>query len=321
MPNFSIVPRILFWGTPEFAVPVLKRLLDEKYNVIGVVTNPDRAWGRSKTPGPSPVKICALRHNIPVLQPETLKDPGFVKALREHDPDCFIVVAYGKIIPDEILRIAKRGALNVHPALLPRWRGPSPIETAILQGENMTGVSLMELDQQMDHGPIIAREEVSIQKDETALALSAKLSLVGARMLVRFLPDYLSGKAKPHPQNDAEATFSKILTKEDGHLLWDRPATMLERQIRAFIRWPESYCFWQRGENSIRLKIEKAEVLPKTQETKPLGTVYETKLSPLTVETIDGALGVLALTPEAKSSMSAAEFIRGHPEIIGAELV
>ncbi|MBI2055146.1 MAG: methionyl-tRNA formyltransferase, partial [Candidatus Sungbacteria bacterium] len=313
-------PRIVFWGTPEFSVPALSEVLNAGMEVVAVVTNPPRPVGRAQILSPTPVKEFALNHGIKIFQPETLRDPEFVRMLRDLDSDLFLVAAYGKIIPDEILGIPRHGALNIHPSLLPKYRGASPIESAILAGEKETGVTIMLMDKEMDHGPILTQARLRIEDRDTGQTLSKRLAKLGAECAKNAIPAWLQGSLEPAPQDHAFATYTKILKKEDGKLTWDKTAEELERQIRAYLRWPESHCFWQRDRDALRLKIEAARAIPSTRVNPP-GTVWRAEGTPMAVETAKGALAVDRLCPAGGKSMTAEEFIRGHPDIIGAVLL
>lgn len=221
-------PRIVFFGTPAFGQIVLKMLLDANFNVVAVVTQPE-----------SPVKALAKDHKIPVFTPDNKQ-----KLLATHrklailKPKLFIVTSYGIIIPLEILGIPSKGTLNVRPSLLPRHRGPSPIQTAILEGDNETGAVIILMDEEIDHGPILSQKAVPIAPDETTPTLTAKLAHLGGKLLVETIPKYLSGKIVPHPQNHEQATFTKPIRKEDGEARWVRSNEHIERMIRAYKPWP-----------------------------------------------------------------------------------
>lgn len=321
-PNPYHPVRIVFWGTPSFSVLALEKLLSKRCNVAAIVTNPDAVTGRKKITAPPPVKTVAVKHGIPVLQPDTLKDEVFAASLKGYNPDIFIVAAYGKIIPLPILSLARHGALNIHPSLLPKWRGPSPVESAILAGEKETGVTIMQMDEKMDHGPIILQKEVRIGEDETRITLYEKLFSLGAELLVKIMPRWIEGKITPIAQDHTGATYSKILTREDGKLFWDNPAKVLERQVRAYAGWPGAYCLWQRTrEVPARLKIEAARAIPDKPFPKPYGMIWQTAKIPLAIQTLDGSLEILSLQLEGGKSLDASEFVKGHPDIIGTILL
>lgn len=313
--------KIIFFGTPDFAVPALEALVGAGFSVAAVVTNPDEPAGRKQILTPPPVKIAAEKHGIPVLQPEKLEPQFFQKDAPE--ADLFAVAAYGKIIPKSILEIPKRGAINIHPSLLPRWRGASPIQYTILSGDEKAGVTVMLIDELMDHGPILAQQELANYKPQytnykTLHDESAKL---GARLLAETLPKFLSGEIKPVPQEDAKATFSKILKKDDGRADWKKPAGEIARMVRALTPWPGVWTVWPRDGKIFRVRIEEAEALPLEPAQGSPGFVWQNRDEPLLVKTGRGSLAVKTLTLQGKKSLTSAEFLRGHPEIIGASFV
>src|SRR5438876_10530722 len=232
---------IVFLGTPTFAVPALVRLVEDRHRIAAVITQPDRSAGRSRQARPSPVKIAAQTLGLPVLQPESLRSPEFIEALRKLSPDVIVVAAYGQILRQSVLDIPARGVLNIHPSLLPRWRGASPIPAAILAGDERTGISIMLMDPGMDSGPLLAQTEVAIGDEDTTLSLSEWLASAGADLLARTLPHWLSGALSPKPQNDELATFCALLRKEDGVIDWGVPATEIWRRVRAYNPWPGAY--------------------------------------------------------------------------------
>ena len=240
-------------GSPDFALSTL-RALHENYTVVGVVTQPDRAAGRGRELKPPPVKTLALELDIPVIQPEKLRDPEAMEQLRAWSPDVIVVAAFGQILRQDVLDLPKFGCINVHASLLPRWRGAAPINAAILHGDEETGITIMKMDAGLDTGPILTQRSVRIQPDETAGSLFETLSQLGADLLLETLPGYISGEIKPSPQPEEGATYAPMLKKEDGLLDFSRPAEELERKVRAFNPWPGTYFDWDGG----RLKVHKA---------------------------------------------------------------
>ncbi|MDO8560802.1 MAG: methionyl-tRNA formyltransferase [bacterium] len=318
--------RIIFWGTPKFAIPAFEALLNSGYKIVAVITNPDEPVGRNHVLTPPPMKSWIMNHEawnkIPVLQPVKL-DSNFMVQVSGFMSDVFIVAAYGKIIPKEIIELPRLGSLNIHPSLLPRWRGPSPIQTAILEGDTETGVTLMLMDEKMDHGPIIKNIKFRIQNHKiTHTELSAELAGLGARLLIETLPSWLSGEIKPAAQDESRATYSKILKKEDGKIDWEKKSAVeIERMVRAYSSWPGSYTFWQRGENKLRLEIEEAEVATKDHDKSWPGLVWKMDESPIFfVQTRKGSLCPLRVHPEGKKSLSAEVFLNGYKDIIGIGL-
>lgn len=236
----SIV-RIIFFGTSFFAVPTLLNLVKNNFNIVAVISQPDRPVGRQQIIEPTPVKKVAVENGLLVKQFENIHNQEAINFIKKTQPDLIIVVAYGQIIPKEILVIPKYGCLNIHPSLLPKYRGAAPVATAILNGDSETGVTIMQLDEKMDHGPIITQEIFSILDDDNMESLQNSLACEGAKMLVKILPDYLLGDIKPQPQDDFLATYTKILTKENGQINWQKTPAEIDRQIRAFYPWPGAW--------------------------------------------------------------------------------
>jgi methionyl-tRNA formyltransferase len=308
------VKRLVFMGTPDFAVPVLEALVGQ-YQVVAVVTQPDRAAGRGQRAKFSPVKKTALAHDLPLLQPPSLRRPEAARELRELAPDVIIVAAFGQILPPEVLAIPPHGCLNVHASLLPRYRGAAPIAAAILAGEEQTGVTIMLMDEGMDTGPILAQAECKIKPQDTTGSLSIMLAQQGADLLVETLPRWLEGQIVPQPQDDSLATYCQMITKKDGLIDWSLPATDLWLRVRAYDPWPGAYTYW-RGK---RLKILR--VRPVTA-----GTTDE---EPGRVINLDDGVAVVAGTDAllleeiqlaGKKALAAQEFIRGQRNFIGSVL-
>lgn len=305
-------------GTPEFAVPIFESLVKSlDYEVVAIITQPDRPAGRSQRPTPPPVKTAAAKHRIPVLQPERLRKPEVAVEIKELNPDIIIVAAYGQIIPKAILEIPRFGAVNVHPSLLPKYRGASPIQAAIKNGDAVTGVTIMLLDEQLDHGPILADRAVAIAPTDTAGTLSERLAQTGAALLMETLPRYVKGKLTPREQDHAAATVVKQLTRDDGRIDWSCPAAEIERTIRAYDPWPGSWSAW----NEIRLKIIRAKISSEAPEWLKAGSIFQTGDGMgLAVRCGSGSIVLDALQPEGKKEMTAAEFLRGHADFLGSTL-
>jgi methionyl-tRNA formyltransferase len=249
--------RIVFMGSPDFALPSLRTLVGE-YDVIGVVTQPDRASGRGRTMKPPPVKELALELNIPTIQPEKLKQEDAMDQLRAWSPDVIVVAAYGQILKKDVLDLPQFGCINVHASLLPRWRGAAPINTAILHGDEKTGVTIMKMDAGLDTGPMLAQRSIRIMPDDTAGSVFQTLSTLGAELLIETLPDYLSGEIHPQPQLEEGATYAPMLKKEDGRLDFNADVHELERRVRAFNPWPGTFMDFE-GTN---LKVHRAHIEP-----------------------------------------------------------
>ena len=312
--------RLVFIGTPDYAIPVLTALLEAGHQVVGVVTQPDRAGGRSRRLEAPPMKRAALERGIPVLQPSSFRDPGAVAQVAALEPQGLVVASYGKILPPSLLEASPLGAVNVHPSLLPRHRGPSPVATAILEGDETAGVTIMLLDKGMDTGPILAQESTGpIGPQETAETLTPRLFQLGARLLVGTLGAWGRGELAPRPQDDALATVSRRLTREDGELDFHAPHQRLWRQVRAYQPWPGTYTRW----GGRVLKLLAAVPVGQGPDGVAPGEVVELPAggdAPWAIGAGDGLLGVRQLQIEGKRPVSARDFLQGYPGIIGARL-
>ena len=296
-------PRIVFFGTPQFAVPSLEAC-QAVGTVVAVVTQPDKPRGRGHSVSASPVKEAALAMGISVLQPPRLKGTDFAARLASLQPEAAVVAAYGRILPPDVLAAPRRGCLNVHASLLPRWRGAAPIQWAIAAGDRESGVCLMQMEAGLDTGPILALRRTPISPTETAERLQLRLAQLGGTMLGEELPFFFLGKLQPRPQPTEGVTLARLVTKEDGRLDWSRPAAELERRIRAFTPWPGGWTPLDGG----LVKVWRAEVV---EGAAPPGTVLAAR-GTLEVACGQGALRLLELQPEGKRRMTAAEFLSGH---------
>ena len=301
--------KIIFFGTPEFAVPTLKALHQEGYNIVLVVTQPDKPVGRKGILTPSPVKVLTKELGLEVCQRfDNLKLK--TKSLK---PDLGVVVAYGEIIPKDILDLFPLGILNIHPSLLPKYRGPSPIQATILNGDKETGVSIIKLDEKMDHGAKLKTQNLKLKTDDIYVSLSQRLAMAGAQLLIDILPDYLVGKIKPVPQDDARATFTKIITKEDGRINWQKSAEEIERQIRAYAPWPGCFSEFVVNGKKINVKIiEAIHELPLQDDNQTNIGQFSIQNGQLFVQCGHGALLIEKIQPEGKKEMTAKEFINGY---------
>jgi methionyl-tRNA formyltransferase len=295
--------RIVFMGSPGFAVPILQNLAGVS-EIISVVTQPDQPSGRGRKIGLSAIKEASQKLRLPVLQPIKIKDSSVVDQIRELNPDVIIVAAYGQILPKEILEIPQFGCINVHASLLPRWRGASPIQAAILAGDAVTGVSIMKMDVGMDTGPIIAQKETSISDDETYISLSEKLSYLGASLLLDILDKYFTGKIKLINQNEKQATKTKIIKKTDGRLDFNYSAEQLERAVRAYHPWPGTFLFWKANQ----VKVIKAHIHESQKSRPDQHLVFEKKPA---IGTTHGYLIMDIIQRAGKKPMSGEEFLRG----------
>ena len=324
--------RIVYMGTPHFAVPALEaliahsapgKLLPDGYEIVTVITRPDKPVGRGREIVYSPVKQTALAHNIPVWQSGSLKKEENRAALAAYHADLYIVAAFGQILPQSVLDQPKYGTLNIHASLLPKYRGADPIAEAILQGETESGVTIMVLDAGIDTGPTLLNRSLSLAEDETTGSLTTKLAELGAQALLDALPQWIAGTIVPQPQNQLHATHTRMLRKEDGVLRWDKPAAVLARQVRAYLPWPGSYTHWQ----GKLLKILAAhplvgEVETLEQDVQPglVSTREEAGHKVLAVVTGSSFLIVTRLQLEGKKAMSVEEFLRGYSHIAGTIL-
>ncbi len=305
--------RTVFMGTPEFAVPILQALVRE-YEIVAIYTRMDKPAGRGKQLVESPVKVVARQYNLTIEQPRTLRNIGEQNRLRAYEPDLIVVAAYGLILPQAVLETPTYGCINTHPSLLPRWRGASPIPFAILAGDTETGVTLMQMDEGLDTGPILTVRTLPIAPDETTGSLTAKLSKLGAELLLETIPAYLEGKITPIPQDNAQATMTRLVAKEDGRINWQTSAVYLERMVRAYQPWPTAYTFYQ-GE---MLKILRASVMDSSAPELP-GTVLQHGKE-IGVATGKGILILHEVQLAGKRAMSAGEFARGQREFVGSRL-
>ncbi|MBU1092190.1 methionyl-tRNA formyltransferase [Patescibacteria group bacterium] len=309
--------RVIFMGTPEFAVSSLQVLIDHpQTEVVAIITQPDKPIGRSHTPQPSPVKQLATTHQFPIWTPAKVKNNSeLIEQIKSVQPDIIIVSAYGKILPQEILDIPKMGIINVHGSLLPKYRGASPIAGSIINGDFFTGITLMKMVLEMDAGPIIATSQpIPIESTDTTVTLTQKLSLIGAELLQQSLLPYLIGQLTPVPQDENQATFVPVIKKEDGQINWQEDALTIERKIRAYHPWPSTYTFWQ----DKRLKIIQGEVLLSGKDIP--GKIWVTPDKYPAVFTNQGSLKILKVQPEGKSVMSGVDYLRGWPQLIGSIL-
>jgi len=306
---------LVFMGTPSFAAVILKNLLAGGWKVLGVVTQPDRARGRGRRVSPSPVKEVALERGLPVLQPASLKEPGFGEALRHLAPDLVVTAAYGRILPQRVLSLPPLGCFNVHASLLPAYRGAAPIPWALLRGEQETGITIFRMDKGMDTGDVLLARPLTIRPGETAGELTGRLALLACEILPEALELLIRGRAALVPQDHARATDAPPLTKEQGRIDWGLPAREICNRIRAFDPWPGAFTFLQEK----KLNLWEAEALPRAGTGSP-GEILAAAADGLQVKTGDGVLRVLSLQIEGKKRMMVADFLRGHPVGVGEKL-
>ena len=330
--------KVLFLGTPVFAVPSLEKLLKSGHTVAGVVTQPDRprgrgapaprhflgskegtaSVGRGKTPQPPAIKELALAKSLPVFQPERPSEPEFLSEIKKLGAECAAVVAYGCILPKAFLGLFRHGAINVHASLLPKYRGAAPIQWTLIRGETETGVTVFELDEQLDHGPVILQQKTPIKPDEDAGALAAHLSEMGAATLLEALDLIETGMTSAVPQEHAKATQAPLFTKEDGIIRWELPATEIRNRVRGLQPWPGAAT--GTGDKSIKILAVTADSTPFAQST-PGAILLADPAQGLFIQTGKGVLRIDRLQPAGGNPMSAAEFLHGHPLPAGSRLV
>ncbi len=296
--------RTIFMGSPEFSLPVLNALV-KNFEVVGVVTQPDRPAGRGKKLMPPPVKELALRLGLPIIQPRRLREEGVFDQLVEWAPDLIVVAAFGQILRQNVLDLPKYGCINVHGSVLPRWRGAAPIQAAILAGDTETGVTIMKMDAGIDTGDWLTKRYIPIQIDDTSETLATKLSELGANLLVETLTNFLDGKVFPKSQDHSAATYAPQLTKENGRINLTKSAMELEREIRAFQPWPGSFI----EINNARIKLIQVEILSDMKIKH--GERICLDGFPV-IGTGDGGLKILKIQPEGKKPMNGKDFLRGY---------
>ena len=300
--------KIIFAGTPEFAVPSLAALINAGLKPVAVYTQPDRPAGRGQKLQMSPVKLLAQTSGIPVFQPESLKkDPDAVAQLRALDADLMVVVAYGLLLPASVLEAPRLGCVNVHASLLPRWRGAAPIQRAVLAGDAASGVCIMGMEAGLDTGPVYHRVETPLDPHETGGSLHDRLATLGAQALIDALPGIADGSRLPEPQDDTQATYAHKLSKDEARIDWTQPAGAIERQVRAFNPWPVA----QTDLDGASLRIWDALADPAATQSPP-GTVVATNKTGIAVTTGDGILRLTRLQPAGKKPMSAADYLNAR---------
>ena len=306
--------RIVFFGTPEFAVPTLEALRRSRHLVVGVVTQPDRPRGRGQKTSDAPVKAHGVAAGLPTLQPERLRDPAFIAALSALGADLAVVAAYGKILTDEVLAIPARGFVNVHASLLPKYRGAAPVHRAILAGEHETGVTIMRVVKALDAGPMLASARRPIGPDDTSEEVERDLARLGAGLLVSTVDAIADGRALDTPQDEAASTYAHRLTKDDGAIDWTRPAGRVHDQIRGLRPWPHAFSFL----NGRRFILRRSAVLPDVPPIEAAaGTIVEADGDRLTIAAGSGGVAILEIQAEGKRPMTPREFLAGHRAIPG----
>lgn len=299
--------RLIFMGTPRFAVPAFEKLLNSNHQVVAVVTAPDKPRGRGQVLSPTPVKKAAQEANLPILQPTNLKSPEFLNILKQFNPDLNVVVAF-RILPETVFSMPKYGSMNLHASLLPAYRGAAPINWAIINGETITGLTTFLLQKKIDVGDIIMKRQVAIKPDDDFGSLHDRMSLAGADLLLESIDALEQGKVKPIPQDKAQGSAAPKLTPQTGSINWNRPAKEIHNLVRGLSPFPGAYCRLD-GKKLIILKSEIKENL--TQVQPGTITIADSKIG-LVVACQEGALHILQLKPEGKKAMGSAEFVRGY---------
>ena len=301
--------KIIFMGTPDFAVAALDALCAAGQNVILAVTQPDRQKGRGRKVIQTPVSVCAQKWGVPVFQPARIREPEAVEKIRSLQPDLIVVAAFGQILPQELLDIPRLGCVNIHASLLPGLRGAAPIQWAVINGDAESGVTLMQMNAGLDTGDILFQEKVAIGPQETGESQYEKLAELGGQMIVRYLPAIESGDINPVPQDDERSSYAPMLRKEMGEIDWTMPAAQIERRLRGMLPWPGAYT---KLDGHV-LKVWKAEVAEPEQDAGPVlpGTVLYTDKSRICVRTGDGVLALLEVQAEGKKRMGTDAFLRG----------
>ena len=313
--------KIIFFGTGEFAEPIFEKLIQEKdLSIIALVTAPDKPVGRKQILTPPKIKLIAQKYKIPVLQPGNPKSEDFLTQIYQLSPDLIVVASYGKILSDQLLQIPKYQGINIHPSLLPKYRGASPIQFTLLNGEKETGVSVIQITSKVDAGAIISQEKIIIDPEDDYPSLQNKLAQLSARMIKPAIEKWIkiqTGQIKNNLiiQDENLATYTKILTKQDGQINWTQPAEKIIQQIKALTPWPGTWTIWQGG----ILKIIQAEQTIKPNETKKIGKVVKTK-NGFGIQTGQGILEILQVQPSSKKPMFSQSFLLGHPNFIGSVL-
>lgn len=302
--------KIVFMGTPEFAVGALEAIIEAGHEVVCAVTQPDKPKGRGKAIQFPPVKECALAHGIPVFQPVKIKTPEAVEQLAAYEADLFVVAAFGQILSSEILHMPKYGCINIHASLLPKYRGAAPIQWAVINGERESGVTIMQMNEGLDTGDMLTKAVVPITADDTGDSLHDKLMKAGAELVVKTLPMIERGEIDPQPQNDEDSCYAKMLQKSLGRIDWTKSAEELERLVRGLNSWPGCYTAF-RGKN---LKVWEAEAVSEKTETETAsGTVALVTKETIGVSTGNGILLLKSVQPEGKKRMQVKDYLLGYP--------
>lgn len=300
--------RVIFMGTPDFSVGTLKALIDAGHEVVLAVTQPDKPKGRGGKMQYTPVKEKALEHQIPVFQPKRVRASECIEELRKYQADVIVVIAFGQILPREILEMTPYGCINVHASLLPKYRGAAPIQWAVINGEKISGVTTMQMDEGLDTGDMLLKTEIVLDEKETGDSLHDKLADVGAKLCVRTLKELEEGTVKPEAQGDSPTEYARMLDKSLGEIDWNQDAVSIERLIRGLNSWPSAYTDW----DGKVMKLWEAQVIEGQETKEAVGTVVKVEKDGFFVQTGCGLLKVLALQIPGKKRMEAGAFLRGY---------
>ncbi len=306
-----VSPRIVFFGTPEFALTCLEYLVSKGHNVVAVVTQPDRPRGRGQKIEESPVKEISRTHGLKLLQPERLSDPEFLSTLKALQPELGVIAAYGKILPRSLLSFPKLGMINVHTSLLPKYRGAAPIQRAIIAGETETGVTIMRVAPELDAGPILATRSRKIDVDETSTQVEHDLACLGGNLLLEILPALIAGTLREISQDERLATYAPMITKSDGLIDWNKTSSQIHNLVRGLYPWPHAYTFI----GNTRLRLWRTNVIPPSLEnrTGQPGTVLKVTNDQIQIATGgDGEIAVLKIQAEGRRAMDTRDFLSGH---------
>lgn len=311
-------PRIIFMGTSLLAKEVLNSLFNANYDILAVFTQPDKKIGRKRELVSSPVKLLAIEKGVSVFQPDKLNTIE-AERIKSLSPDMIIVAAYGKIIPENILKIPKRSSLNIHASLLPKYRGASPIQNALLNGDETTGITIMLMDAGIDTGDILSQQELSIDSDDTTETLSVKLAALGSELIIKSIPAYIAGEIKSQKQDASLATNCQLIKREDGRIDWNNEAKTIYNKYRAFYPWPGVFSFWDKDGRPMRIKISELFYNESTKTNHQIGEVFQLD-DAVCVQTSRGVVLLNKIQAEGKSIAPIKEFLNGYPDFLGSVL-
>lgn len=320
-PVSSAVPkvRIVFMGTPQLSATILEALIEKGYNMVGVVTKPDKPLGNEKEVPKNPVKEMAIKHGLPLLEPEHFDTPA-LEILRSLKPDMIVVAAYGKILPKDVLALPGFGCINVHTSCLPKWRGASPIQNALLAGATETGVTIMLMDQGMDTGDILTQKSLPITPEDTTRTLTEKLTNTAIELLLETLPLWVERRITPTKQNNDEATLCQLIEREDGHIMWTDEAESIHNRYRALSPWPGIFAYWKKNDDRLRLKLISISYQKQNPAiTQPLGKVFEIG-EKIGIQTTSGVIFLEEVQLQGKTVLSIRDFLRGNEGLIDSLL-